>query len=345
MEPTLPAIARAAQRSSLPGESAAFGTCRAALSGWQHVRTMTDARSPMRALRAAVFAAVCVTLAALGHSYTSGHEIPFGALVTAFGTTACGAWFAAGRRRGFPSLGAGLLTVQGSLHLIFAGALPYGLSTVSHDRHAMPGTGAGSGAGTGFGGLGTGLGMGAGSGMDMGAGAEAESVALTAVTEGPAAMVAAHLLAAAVCALWLARGEAALFQLAQTLGALALTPLRLLLAPARLPVVPRPAPAAPGAPAPHRFCGVVLAHSLSRRGPPVLRTASAPPGKLCPVASSSTHARRVVGLDRVRPVHGRSSALRSHAPDAASPALRVDGGMYRTGPGTTDPGAALTLTV
>ncbi|MFJ1600686.1 hypothetical protein [Streptomyces sp. NPDC088261] len=224
---------------------------------------MTDARSPMRALRAAAFAAVCVTLAALGHLYTSGHEIPFGALLTAFGTTGGVAWLAGGRRRGFRSLGAGLLTVQGTLHLLFAGVLPYGPSPASHDRHSMTGTGAGARAG---------LGMGGRPGMDMGAGGAAEP-ALGAVADTPVAMIAAHVLAAAVCALWLARGEAALFQLARTLGALALVPLRLPLTPARLPAVPRPAPLAPGAPAPRRFRGVVLAHSLSRRGPPVVRTA------------------------------------------------------------------------
>lgn len=225
----------------------------------------------MRALRAAAFAAVCVTLAALGHLYTSGHEIPFGALLTAFGTTGGVAWFAGGRRRGFLSLGAGLLTVQGTLHLLFAGVLPYGPSPASHDRHAMTGTGAGARAGLDSG-LGMVSGMGGRPGMDMGTGGTGEP-ALAAVTDTPVAMIAAHVLAAAVCALWLARGEAALFQLARTLGALALIPLRLPLAPARLPVVPRPAPLAPGAPAPRRFRGVVLAHSLSRRGPPVVRTA------------------------------------------------------------------------
>ncbi|WP_446042112.1 hypothetical protein [Streptomyces sp. SID1121] len=175
---------------------------------------MTDARSPMRALRAAAFAAVCVTLAALGHLYTSGHDIPFGALLTAFGTTGGVAWLAGGRRRGFLSLGAGLLTVQGTLHLLFAGVLPYGPSPASHDRHATTGTGAGAGARAGFDaglgmGSGAGFGMGGRSGMDMGAGAAGEP-ALAAVTDTPVAMIAAHVLAAAVCALWLARGEGCL---------------------------------------------------------------------------------------------------------------------------------------
>ncbi|KRV51342.1 MFS transporter [Wenjunlia vitaminophila] len=45
-----------------------------------------------------------------------------------------------------------------------------------------------------------------------------------------------------------------------------------------------------------------------------------------------THARCVVGIVHVRPVRGRPSALRSHAPDAATPALRADGATYQTAP-------------
>ncbi|MEW2632414.1 hypothetical protein AB0903_12320 [Streptomyces sp. NPDC048389] len=82
---------------------------------------MTDARSPMRALRAALFAAVAVTLAATGHSSLSAHHIPAAALVAALGATAVAGWLAAGRRRGARSIGAGLLAVQGVLHMIFAG--------------------------------------------------------------------------------------------------------------------------------------------------------------------------------------------------------------------------------
>ncbi|WP_326614889.1 hypothetical protein OG949_27245 [Streptomyces scopuliridis] len=221
---------------------------------------MTDATSPIRALRAAAFAAVCVTLAAVGHSFTSGHEIPLGALWTAFGVTAGVAWLAGGRRRGFRSIGAGLLTVQGGLHLIFAGALPFGgAEAPSHLPH-----GAATGTGT---------------GMDTGEGSGAGVLPVDAAVpfglDGTAGMLAAHLLAAAVCALWLARGEAALFRLASALGVLAFSPLRLLLTAARPPLAPRPTGVIRRAPAAHRFRGVVLAHTLSRRGPPARRTSRA----------------------------------------------------------------------
>ncbi|MEV6419116.1 hypothetical protein [Streptomyces sp. NPDC051662] len=241
---------------------------------------MTDVRSPIRALRAAAFAAVCVTLAAVGHSFTSGHDIPVGALWTAFGVTAGVAWLAGGRRRGFRSIGAGLLTVQGGLHLIFAGALPLGgaLSPdhTPHGADGVTGTGTSTGIGTGMD-MGIGAGAGAPMGEHTGTGVLPIDTGIPLGLDGPVGMLAAHLLAAAVCALWLARGEAALFRLATALGALALSPLRLLLTSVPPPVAAlseravRPA----DAPAPHRFRGVVLAHTLSRRGPPARRTSRA----------------------------------------------------------------------
>ncbi|CAG7642911.1 hypothetical protein SBRY_30713 [Actinacidiphila bryophytorum] len=51
----------------------------------------------------------------------------------------------------------------------------------------------------------------------------------------------------------------------------------------------------------------------------------------CP-ATPGTHARCVVGVVRVGPLRGRPSALRSHAPDAAGPALWADGATSKTRP-------------
>ncbi|MFI2348877.1 hypothetical protein ACH492_17880 [Streptomyces sp. NPDC019443] len=187
--------------------------------------TMTDARSPIRALRAALFAAVCIALAATGHSFISAHDIPIPALLTAFAATTAVGWFAGGRRHGLPAIGTGLLAVQGALHLIFSGAGRH----PSRHHHAEPAT--------------TAVGP-----MDVDAG-----------------MLAAHLVAAAVCALWLARGEAAFFRLAHAVGHLAFTPLRLLLTLVLPPAAPRPVPQSPR---PRRLHGVHLAHALTRRGPP-----------------------------------------------------------------------------
>lgn len=202
----------------------------------------------MRALRAALFAAVAVALAAVGHSSQSAHDLPPAVLLAAFAATALGGWCAAGRRRGPVAIGAGLLAVQGALHTLFSGTGPGAV-------HHHPGPGHGHTAGT-----------------------PAVADALAAATDQGAGsgMLVAHVLAAGVCALWLARGEAALFQLARAVLAAAFTPVRLLLAAVRLPATPRPAPVR-RAPRPSPR-SVVLAHALVRRGPPArpLHRATAP---------------------------------------------------------------------
>ncbi|MFE3589845.1 hypothetical protein ACFXOY_20320 [Streptomyces niveus] len=212
---------------------------------------MTDARSPMRALRAAVLAAVCVTLAAVGHSSASTHELPLGVLALAFGVIAGLSWLAGGRRRGVGFIGPAVLTAQAALHVTFAAAGAHG---------AMPSTGHGHAPAD----------MGE-TGTDTGAGTGAESAVgavLTAVADTSPGMLAAHLLAGAVCALWLARGEAAFFRLAETVAAFAFTPLGLLLAAPRPLAVPPPVRPRHRTRAPHRPRGTVLAHAVSRRGPP-----------------------------------------------------------------------------
>ncbi|MFF8956907.1 hypothetical protein [Streptomyces sp. NPDC014894] len=191
---------------------------------------MTDARSPLRALRAALFAAICISLAAMGHSFTSGHDIPLPTLLLALPLTTAAAWLAGARRRGAPAIGLGLLAAQGALHLYFARAQLHGPPAPA-GHHGAP---------------------------------LAADPAL--LGQSPVAMVAAHLVAAAFCALWLARGETAFLRLADAVVALAFTPLRLLLAvvaPPSAPVVPvreRPAHA--------RRRTLLLGHTVVRRGPP-----------------------------------------------------------------------------
>ncbi|CUM41822.1 putative integral-membrane protein [Streptomyces venezuelae] len=84
-----------------------------------------------------------------------------------------------------------------------------------------------------------------------------------------AGMLAVHLLAALLCGLWLAHGEAAFFTLAEAALAYAFTPLRLLFARVRVPDAPRGPVRRPRGNA-HRPHTVVLAHTVSRRGPPRL---------------------------------------------------------------------------
>ncbi|MYS09775.1 hypothetical protein GTW71_25835 [Streptomyces sp. SID6041] len=226
---------------------------------------MTDARSPLRALRAALFAVVCVTLAAVGHSSMSAHQLPPLALLGAFALTAAAAWAAAGRRRGAGAIAGALFVLQGALHLLFslagshAGdtghpATPHDMAGM-HDTHAMHGmTGMHAMTNTVTHGTPpaphTPLPEAMSMGMDM--------------TSG---MLAAHLLAALLCGLWLAHGEAAFLALARAALAHAFTPLRLLLTRPQAPDTTR-RPARRHRHGAHRPHTVVLAHTLSRRGPP-----------------------------------------------------------------------------
>lgn len=229
----------------------------------------------MRALRAALFAAVCVTLAAVGHSSLSGHDLPGSVLAVAFAVSGGTAWLAGARYRGALSIGTGLVTVQGALHLLFAGSdghtALWGAARTGHSASASHAAGMHSTemaftgmASTGMPSMGADpIGVDHMSADPMAAGTFA---GLGADMAGSTGMLLAHLLAAAVCAFWLARGEAAFFRLARTVGTLAFAPLRLLLAVVRVPEPPhalRPRPRTP-----RRLHGVVLAHALSRRGPP-----------------------------------------------------------------------------
>ncbi|MFF8385559.1 hypothetical protein [Streptomyces kanasensis] len=186
---------------------------------------MTSTRSPLRSLRAALFAAVCVVLSATGHAVQSEHRVPVGALLVASALTWSLAWAAAGRRRGAPLIGTGLVSVQTVMHLTF---------TLAQHRH-VPSAHHGH------------------------FGHQEQAVSL--LPSG--GMFAAHLGAAAVCAVWLAHGERALFRLART----AFVPLRPPLTPVRLPSAPPP-PRARARAGDRRRAGAVLAHALSRRGPP-----------------------------------------------------------------------------
>ncbi|MFD3520208.1 hypothetical protein [Streptomyces sp. NPDC058653] len=210
---------------------------------------MTDARSPMRASRAAILAAVCVTLAAVGHSSMSTHEIPLGVLTLAFAVIAGLSWLAAGRRRGIGFIAPAVLGAQAALHVTFSAAAYDTVPPPDH-AHAVAG-----------------MDMGEASTGAEGIGATVAAV-LAATGETPPGMLAAHLLAGAVCALWLARGEAAFFRLARTVAAFAFTPLGLLLAAPRPLAVPGPPRPRHRTRAPHRPRGALLAHAVSRRGPP-----------------------------------------------------------------------------
>ncbi|CAM5550729.1 hypothetical protein STANM309S_03872 [Streptomyces tanashiensis] len=91
-----------------------------------------------RALRAAMFAAVCVLLAATGHILMSGRAVPGGTLGAALVGTAAGAWFLGGRERGLLAVISAAVAFQSVLHLVFswsqtpAAAPPTGGAAVDH---------------------------------------------------------------------------------------------------------------------------------------------------------------------------------------------------------------------
>ncbi|KUF16614.1 hypothetical protein [Streptomyces silvensis] len=272
---------------------------------------MTGGRS-CRTVRAAVFAASCVLLAATGHALMSSTPLPWWALPGAAGTTFAGAWLLAGRERGILVVTSASVVAQAALHTWFslaqalhqtpsggaslaqqwarhllcgaggAGTMPEadavravtdaGLADrlngppPGHTRHSMgmqetlasggasdvPGSAGGSGAGAhAFGGHDM---AGMHSGHDMGG-------------MSPFGMLAAHLLAALLCGLWLAYGERAAFRVGRAVAGWIAAPLRLALRLPQPPHRPRPRP--------RRDFGVrgarrlLLVYAITSRGPPL----------------------------------------------------------------------------
>ncbi|MGW2488469.1 hypothetical protein ACWCV9_14805 [Streptomyces sp. NPDC001606] len=208
-----------------------------------------------RATRAAVFAAVCVLLAALGHVLMSGSDVPAWALAAGGAATGSVGWCLAGRERGLPLIVTVVVAAQTVLHEAFSYAQSaYGPSGASAamDMGSMR--------------------MGS---MDMGAmhmdhtgmspmGHMGHSMDGGSSSSG---MLAAHLLAAVLSGLWLAYGEKAAFRILRAAAGWLAAPLRLLLA---LP----PAPDRPGVRLRRRRSAraprlLLLVHAITSRGPPV----------------------------------------------------------------------------
>lgn len=202
---------------------------------------MSHTRSAVRAVRAVLFAAVCVSLAGAGHALSSPHPVPPWVLLAAFPPVAVTAWCAASRARGTAAIGAGLVAAQLLLHLVLT------------EAHTWPGHAP----------------------EPHHSGTAARHMASTAAgwavaPDGPVptdtlSMTAAHLLAALGCAWWLARGERALVQLAYATRTALLRPFRRLV-PGPLPSRPRGVPADADDERPPAVR--LLRHAVSRRGPP-----------------------------------------------------------------------------
>ncbi|MFB8249473.1 hypothetical protein ACFC5X_31085 [Streptomyces sp. NPDC055952] len=212
-----------------------------------------------RTVRAAVFAAVCVVLAALGHVMMSGDHVPLPVLAAGWAATGAAGWCLAGRERGPGVVVAVAVAVQTALHSAFSLA-PQGPGTPAggartadpHALHVGMDMGMGAGAGTGS----THHGLGALGHAGHGTGGDASL-----------GMLAAHLLAALLCGLWLAHGERAAFRLLRAVGARLAAPLRLLFA---RPVPPPPPPVRVRRRSSDRRPRLLLlVHAITSRGPPV----------------------------------------------------------------------------
>ncbi|WP_028808471.1 hypothetical protein [Streptomyces canus] len=200
-----------------------------------------------RTVRAAVFAAVCVLLAALGHVLMSGAPVPGWTLAAGLAVTGCAGWCLAGRERGLPLIVAVVVAAQTALHSAFSFAQP---TTAAQDMGGMHMES---------------MHM---SGMDSldaaPAGTSSGVGALSFLV--PFGMYAAHLLAALLTGLWLAYGERAAFRILRAVGARLVAPLRLLLA---LPATPhRPRLRARRARSQRAPRLLLLVHAITHRGPP-----------------------------------------------------------------------------
>ncbi|MFD4787076.1 hypothetical protein ACFWN1_08390 [Streptomyces sp. NPDC058459] len=230
-----------------------------------------------RAVRAAMFAAVCVSLAVVGHVATSGTGLSWPVLILAAAGVTLTGWLVAGRERGHFAVISLTLAVQACLHVSFTvaqssrpassamspqhrghlflcgNATPqqaqraYDLAVESGMTHSTHRPAA-------HGGMTTPSGTGGMHHMDGMTGT---------VSWG---MLAAHVVAALLCGLWLAQGERVAFRLLRLFAERAFVPLRLVLAVPPLPAAClrpcRPATTV------RRLRSWLLVHALAIRGPP-----------------------------------------------------------------------------
>ncbi|GHG82689.1 hypothetical protein [Streptomyces griseocarneus] len=232
-----------------------------------------------RTLRAGVFAAVCVLLAALGHAVMSGTTVPWWAIAVALTGTGSCAWFLAGRERGPLLITLATVGAQTGLHSFFSLAQNVVRNAASLSSGPLPQV-AGDATCGGIPPADLGMDVGAGAGMAAAPMAMDHTMSMGMgmggmhAGHGALGMWSAHVLVALVCGLWLAGGEQAAFRLGRTLGARLFAPLLFLF---------QDVPARPGPPrvraslerAAQRLRQLLYAHVLAQRGPPAVLVAVA----------------------------------------------------------------------
>ncbi|MFE7070106.1 hypothetical protein ACFU96_08475 [Streptomyces sp. NPDC057620] len=236
----------------------------------------------VRTVRAAVFAVVCVLLAALGHVLMSGAPVAWWTMAAGTVATGGAGWCLAGRERGLPLIVSVVVVTQGLLHWSFslagsaagpsAGSVASGRGTGATHMSA-----ADMGSMSSMGHMGSGhmavdhMGAGHMGAGHMGSDAMSQSAHAMDGTSS-LGMLAAHLLAALLCGLWLAYGERAAFRILRAVAGRLVAPLRLLLA---LPTPPhRPRVRARRGSSDRSPRRLLLVHAITSRGPPVGSAAS-----------------------------------------------------------------------
>ncbi|MGI5458702.1 hypothetical protein ACQEWB_37130 [Streptomyces sp. CA-249302] len=219
-----------------------------------------------RTVRAAVFAAVCVLLAALGHVLMSGSRVPAWALAAGAAATGATGWCLAGRERGRALIVAAVLGTQTALHTAFSLAQSHGgADAVNSTAATDPMSVTDSMSSMNMSDMKS---MGSMDSMPMGGGStHLGHLGYSADDASSAGMFAAHLLAALLCGLWLAYGERAAFRILRAVAGRLVAPLRLLLALPVPPHRPRLRPRRNRSDRAPRL--LLLVHAITTRGPPV----------------------------------------------------------------------------
>lgn len=215
----------------------------------------------IRAARAAVFTALCVTLSASAHVLLSGAPLPLVPLAVVCGAVFALAFVLAGRReRGFRRIAAVLVPLELAADTVFTTG-----QQTCYGPSGGPVTGPARALGVDL------LCAGGGFGTPLArtvAGPDAAPLSATAHPASPWLLLAAHLTVGLLAAAWLRRGEAALVRLLHAAAAAAFRPLLLTHAAIR---PPRELPPGAVRPAPRTDTDralPLLIHSVVRRGPP-----------------------------------------------------------------------------
>ncbi|MEW2291610.1 hypothetical protein ABZ719_02725 [Streptomyces sp. NPDC006743] len=217
----------------------------------------------LRAVRAALFTAVVVTLSTASHVLLSQVPLPLNTVASVAGAVFVLAYALAGRERGFGRIAALLIPLELAADTVFTAG-----------QHVCYGTAGGPLAGplrsVGWDVLcGNGTHVGTPLARMTGTGTDRLAVLLSHADPATAwLLLGAHVGVGLLAAGWLHRGERALAQLLRAVAATTFRPL--LIAVAVTAVRRGPAVHRPTRPAPHRTAlrTRLLVHSLGRRGPP-----------------------------------------------------------------------------